>query len=84
MYTDSVGSINMLPCLLIKMVIIIRSFSYEISSIVQSYESYVLKYVDDAVFPFFPSGLQIACLRYGSTCIKTKITVVGVELSKSA
>jgi adenylate cyclase len=60
------------------MVIIIRSFSYEISSIVQSYESYVLKYVDDAVLAFFPSGYYRLL-----ACIKTMITVVGINHIKS-
>ena len=36
-----------------KLVTIIRAVTYEISSIVQSYNGYVLKYVGDAVIAFF-------------------------------
>ena len=59
MYVDLVGSTNMSMTLPVdKMVTIIRSFSYEMSSIVQSYEGYVLKYVGDAVIAFFSIWLQ--------------------------
>ena len=50
MYADLVGSTRMsmiLPAE--KLVTISRAFSYEMSSVVESYDGYVLKYVGDAV-----------------------------------
>jgi len=60
-----------------KAVTIIRSFSYEMSSIVQSYAGYVLKYVGDAVIAFFPSGYNklLACDK-AVRCAKSMITVI--------
>ena len=60
-----------------KMVTIIRSFSYEMSCIVQSHGGYVLKYVGDAVIAFFPSGYNklLACDR-AVQCAKSMITVI--------
>ena len=57
MYVDLLGSTNMSMTLPVdKLVSIIRAFTYEMSSIIQSYKGYVLKYVGDAVIAFFPSG----------------------------
>ena len=78
MYADLVGSTNMSMTLPIeKAVTIIRSFSYEMSSIVQSYSGYVLKYVGDAVIAFFPSGYNklLACDK-AVRCAKSMITVI--------
>ena len=78
MYADLVGSTNMSMTLPIeKAVTIIRSFSYEMSSIVQSYAGYVLKYVGDAVIAFFPSGYNklLACDK-AVQCAKSMITVI--------
>ena len=78
MYADLVGSTNMSMTLPIeKAVTIIRSFSYEMSSIVQSYAGYVLKYVGDAVIAFFPSGYNklLACNK-AVRCAKSMITVI--------
>jgi adenylate cyclase len=78
MYADLVGSTNMSMTLPIeKAVTIIRSFSYEMSSIVQSYGGYVLKYVGDAVIAFFPSGYNklLACDK-AVRCAKSMITVI--------
>ena len=78
MYADLVGSTNMSMTLPIeKAVTIIRSFSYEMSSIVQSYAGYVLKYVGDAVIAFFPSGYNklLACDK-AVRCAKSMITVI--------
>ena len=78
MYADLVGSTNMSMTLPIeKAVTIIRSFSYEMSSIVQSYAGYVLKYVGDAVIAFFPSGYNklLACDK-AVPCAKSMITVI--------
>jgi adenylate cyclase len=38
-----------------KLVTIIRAFSHEVTSVIQSYGRYILKYVGDAVNAFFPS-----------------------------
>jgi adenylate cyclase len=78
MYADLVGSTNMSMTLPIeKAVTIIRSFSYEMSYIVQSYGGYVLKYVGDAVIAFFPSGYNklLACDK-AVRCAKSMITVI--------
>ena len=71
MYADLVGSTNMSMTLPVdKMVTIIRSFSYEMTSIIQSYNGYVLKYVGDAVIAFFPSiyNKLLACDRAVPMC----------------
>jgi adenylate cyclase len=73
MYADLVGSTKMsmtLPAE--KLVTIIRAFSHELSSVIESYNGYVLKYVGDAVIAFFPYGFN----RY-LTCDKS------VECGKS-
>jgi len=41
-----------------KLVTIIRAFSHEMSSVVESYDGYILKYVGDAVIAFFPPGFN--------------------------
>jgi adenylate cyclase len=72
-YADLVGSTKMsmtLPAE--KLVTIIRAFSHELSTVIESYEGYVLKYVGDAVIAFFPYGFN----RY-LTCDKS------VECGKS-
>ena len=59
MYADLVGSTKMsmtLPAE--KLVTIIRAFSHELSTVIESYEGYVLKYVGDAVIAFFPYGFN--------------------------
>ena len=49
MYADLVGSTKMSMTLPAdKLVTIIRAFSYEMSSVIESYDGYVLKYVGDA------------------------------------
>lgn len=56
MYIDLVGSTRMSMTLPVdKLVTISRVFSYEMSSVVESYDGYVLKYVGNAVIAFFPS-----------------------------
>ncbi len=78
MYADLVGSTNMSMTLPIdKLVTIIRAFSYEISSIVQSYNGYVLKYVGDAVIAFFSSDYNklLACDKTVQ-CAQSIITVI--------
>jgi adenylate cyclase len=78
MYADLVGSTNMSMTLPVdKMVTIVRAFSYEISSIVQSHGGYVLKYVGDAVIAFFTSGYNklLACDK-AVQCGRSIITVI--------
>ena len=83
MYADLVGSTNMSMTLPVdKMVTKIRSFSYEMTSIIQSYNGYVLKYVGDAVIAFFPSiyNKLLACDR-ALQCAKSMISVVKKEIN---
>jgi class 3 adenylate cyclase len=57
MYADMVGSTKMSMTLPTeKVVTIIKAFSHELSSVIESYCSFVLKYVGDAIIAFFPSG----------------------------
>jgi adenylate cyclase len=56
MYADLVGSTKMSMALPVeRMAKIIKVFSHELSSVVESYNGFVLKYVGDAVIAFFPS-----------------------------
>lgn len=78
LYADLVGSTNMSMTLPIdKFVTIIRSFAYEMSSVVYSHEGYVLKYVGDAIIAFFPASYNklLACDR-AVQCAKSMITVI--------
>jgi class 3 adenylate cyclase len=78
MYVDLVGSTNMSMTLPVdKLVSIIRAFTYEMSSVVQSHKGYVLKYVGDAVISFFPSGYNklLACDN-AIYCAQSMITVI--------
>ncbi|MFY9871132.1 MAG: hypothetical protein WAK17_15565, partial [Candidatus Nitrosopolaris sp.] len=64
MYVDLVGSTDMSMTLPVdKLVTIIRAFTYEMSSVIQSHKGYVLKYVGDKVIAFFPSSYNklLAC-----------------------
>jgi adenylate cyclase len=77
-FVDLVGSTKMSMTLPAdKLVTIIRAFSYEISSVVESYEGYVLKYVGDAVISFFPVGFN-RYLTYDKAvrCAESMITVI--------
>lgn len=59
MYADLVGSTKMSMTLPVeKLVTIIRAFSHELSSVIESYDGFVLKYVGDAIISFFPSGFN--------------------------
>src|SRR5712691_1333552 len=58
-YADLVGSTKMSMTMPVdKLVTIIRAFSHEMSSVVESYDGYILKYVGDAVIAFFPPGFN--------------------------
>jgi class 3 adenylate cyclase len=59
MYADMVGSTKMSMTLPTeKVVTIIKAFSHELSSVIESYGGFVLKYVGDAIIAFFPSGFN--------------------------
>lgn len=78
MYTDLVGSTKMSMYLPVeKMAKIIKVFSHEISSVVESYNGFVLKYVGDAVIAFFPIGFNkyLICDR-SFQCAKSMINVI--------
>ena len=78
MYVDLVGSTDMNMTLPVdKLVTIIRAFTYEMSSVIQSHKGYVLKYVGDAVISFFPSSYNklMACDN-AIYCAQSMITVV--------
>jgi adenylate cyclase len=78
MYVDLVGSTDMSMTLPVdKLVTIIRAFTYEVSSVIQSHKGYVLKYVGDAVIAFFPSSYNklLACDN-AIYCAQSMITVV--------
>ena len=58
-YVDIVGSTKMSMTLPAdKLVTIIRVFSHEMSSVVESYDGYILKSVGDAVIAFFAPGFN--------------------------
>jgi adenylate cyclase len=64
LYIDLVGSTNLCMTISVdKLATIIRAFTYEMSSVVQTYDGFVLKYVGDAVISFFPSASSkyVAC-----------------------
>ena len=78
MYVDLVGSTDMSMTLPVdKLVTIIRAFTYEMSSVIQSHKGYVLKYVGDKVIAFFPSSYNklLACDN-AIYCAQSMITVV--------
>ncbi len=78
MYADLVGSTKMSMNLPVeKMATIIKVFSHEISSVVESYNGFVLKYVGDAVIAFFPIGFNkyLVCDK-SFQCAKSMINVI--------
>jgi class 3 adenylate cyclase len=78
MYVDLVGSTDMSMTLPVeKLVAIITAFSREVSSVIESYGGYVLKYVGDAVIAYFPSNFNkyLACDR-SFECAKSIINVI--------
>ncbi len=77
-FVDLVGSTDMsmtLPAE--KLVTVMTAFSREISSVIESYDGYVLKYVGDAVIGFFPSifNKYLACDR-SFECAESIINVI--------
>ncbi len=78
MYADLVGSTKMSMTLPAdKLVTIIRAFVHEMSSVVETYDGYVLKYLGDAVIAFFPPGFN-KYLTYDKAvrCAKSMINVL--------
>jgi adenylate cyclase len=78
MFVDVVGSTDMSMTLTAeKLVTIITAFSRETSSVVESYDGFVLKYVGDAVIAFFPSNFNkyLACDR-SFECAESIINVI--------
>ena len=77
-YADLVGSTNMSMTLPVdKLVTIIRAFTQEISSVVESHNGFVLKYVGDAVIAFFPASYnKLAACDRAVQCAHSMITVV--------
>lgn len=78
MYIDLVGSTKMSMTLPAEqLVTIIRAFTHEISSVVESYNGYVLKYVGDAIISFFPCGFNKYLISDKSVqCAKSMINVI--------
>lgn len=78
MYIDLVGSTKMSMTLPVEqLVTIIRAFTHEISSVVESYSGYVLKYVGDAIISFFPCGFNKYLISDKSVqCAKSMINVI--------
>jgi class 3 adenylate cyclase len=60
-----------------KLVTIIRAFVHEMSSVVETYDGYVLKYLGDAVIAFLPPGFN-KYLTYDKAvrCAKSMINVL--------
>ena len=78
MYVDLVGSTKMSMDLPVeKMAKIIKVYSHELSSVVESYDGFVLKYVGDAVIAFFPVGFNkyLACDK-SFRCAKSMVDVI--------
>ena len=78
MYADLVGSTKMSMALPVeRMAKIIKVFSHEISSVVESYNGFVLKYVGDAVIACFPSGFNkyLSC-DTAFQCAKSMINII--------
>ena len=78
MYADLVGSTKMSMTLPVeRMAKIIKVFSHELSSVVESYDGFVLKYVGDAVIAFFPSGFNkyLSC-DTSFKCAKSMMDVI--------
>ncbi|MDR4490418.1 MAG: adenylate/guanylate cyclase domain-containing protein [Candidatus Nitrosocosmicus sp.] len=83
MYADIVGSTKMSMTLPTeKVVTIIKAFSHELSSVIESYGGFVLKYVGDAIISFFPSGFNkyLICDR-AYICAKSMLSVLRNDIN---
>jgi class 3 adenylate cyclase len=77
-YADLVGSTKMSMSLPVeRMAKIIKAFLHELSSVVKSYNGFLLKYVGDAVIAFFPSGFNkyLSC-NTAFQCANSMINVI--------
>jgi class 3 adenylate cyclase len=77
-YADLVGSTKMSMSLPVeRMAKIIKAFLHELSSVVKSYNGFLLKYVGDAVIAFFPSGFNkyLSC-NTAFQCANSMIKVI--------
>jgi adenylate cyclase len=78
MYADLVGSTKMSMTLPVeRMAKIVKAFLHELSSVVKSYNGFVLKYVGDAIIAFFPSifNKYLSC-DTAVQCAKSIINVI--------
>jgi adenylate cyclase len=78
LFVDLVGSTELSMNLTAeKLVTIITAFSREVSSVIESYDGYVLKYVGDAVIAFFPSSFNkyLVCDR-SFECAESILNVI--------
>ncbi len=83
MYADMVGSTTMSMTLPTeKVVTIIKAFSHELSSVIESYGGFVLKYVGDAIISFFPSEFNkyLICDR-AYRCAKSMVSVLRNDIN---
>jgi adenylate cyclase len=82
-YADLVGSTKMSMTLPVeRMAKIIKAFLHELSSVVKSYNGFVLKYVGDAVIAFFPSGFNkyLSC-ETAVQCARSIINVIENDIN---
>jgi len=65
-----------------KVVSIIKAFSHELSSVIESYGGFVLKYVGDAIIAFFPSGFNkyLICDR-AYRCANSMISTIRNDIN---
>ncbi|MGD9673058.1 MAG: adenylate/guanylate cyclase domain-containing protein [Candidatus Nitrosocosmicus sp.] len=83
MYADTVGSTKMSMTLPTEQVVtIIKAFSHELSSVIESYRGFVLKYVGDAIISFFPSEFNkyLVCDR-AYNCAKSMRAVLKNDIN---
>lgn len=83
MYADIVGSTKMsMTQPTERVVTIIKAFSHELSSVIESYGGFVLKYVGDAIISFFPSGFNkyLVCDR-AYHCAKSMLSVLRNDIN---
>jgi adenylate cyclase len=85
MYADLVGSTKMSMTLPIKdLVLLIRAFTHELSSVIERYHGYVLKYSGDAVISFFPyvdKNTKYSSCTKAIECAKSIIKVIEKEIN---
>ena len=84
MYVDLVGSMKTSMTLLVdKLVTIMRAFSHEVTSVIQSRGAYILKNGGDGVTAFFPSSSdRIVALQNSVKCTRSILSLIknGINL----